>query len=762
MFSLRNVGWLLWAAALCPAPFTLAQSSLPAAPINLGFEEGQVGSPPVGWRLTTAGAEAAIVEQAAPEGKCVARLRRETGGHAPWGNLQQVIAADNYRAAQVELRARMLVSPPSAAARMWLRAEQAGRTLAIVDARNEPSSDGEWAEVALTLDVPAESDALAFGFIAFADATLLVDAVALRGEGPSRRPSLTPALPITPRELENLVAAARLLSYVRFFHPSDQAAGVKDWSRVAIELMEFAAPAADSEQLARRLREFFLPLAPTLEVWSGDASAAAPLSPPPASATARAQWRHFGAPLGQRTGSPYRSAIQKVSLSGAPTAEEHQRGFLIKSLGGGVTCRLPVMVYLDAAGTLPRAAPTPSHYVAGEAVTWSATQPATRWAGVALAWGVMQHFYPYFDVVSVDWDAALTVALRQAAENVDEQAYLLTLRELIAKLQDGHGSVTNPDVTVKSMLPLALGWAGRELVVVGKDTSAPAEIAVGDVVHSLNGVTVEEHYADVSRWISSATEGWRRARALVLLTYDLATSEQLPARLRKPSGAEYEVLLKRVTRSDAQDATLRRPANGADLAPGIVYMNLIGAEPAQLDQTQDALNAARGIVFDVRGYPAGAAFVVIQRLIDKNVASARWNVPIVRWPDREAWEWQTSGRWDVPPLAPRWSAKAAFLTDGSAISYAESIMGIVEAYQLGEIVGAATAGTNGNVNPFVLPGNYHVYWTGMKVLKHDGAQHHGVGILPTIAVERTPAGVAAGRDEVLERAVAALQAKLEK
>jgi C-terminal processing protease CtpA/Prc len=80
-------------------------------------------------------------------------------------------------------------------------------------------------------------------------------------------------------------------------------------------------------------------------------------------------------------------------------------------------------------------------------------------------------------------------------------------------------------------------------------------------------------------------------------------------------------------------------------------------------------------------------------------------------------------------------------------------MGIVEAYKLGAIVGGPTAGTNGNVNPFTLPGGYRLIWTGMQVLKHDGSRHHGVGILPTVPVVRTIAGVAAGRDELLEKAI---------
>jgi C-terminal processing protease CtpA/Prc len=111
----------------------------------------------------------------------------------------------------------------------------------------------------------------------------------------------------------------------------------------------------------------------------------------------------------------------------------------------------------------------------------------------------------------------------------------------------------------------------------------------------------------------------------------------------------------------------------------------------------------------------------------------------------------------IRPHKPHIAAKLVFITDGRAISYAESCMGIVEHYQLGAIVGEATAGTNGNVNPFTLPGGYRISWTGMKVLKHDGARHHGVGIRPTVPLQRTVAGIRQGRDEFLERAVELLK-----
>ena len=140
---------------------------------------------------------------------------------------------------------------------------------------------------------------------------------------------------------------------------------------------------------------------------------------------------------------------------------------------------------------------------------------------------------------------------------------------------------------------------------------------------------------------------------------------------------------------------------------------------------------ADGIVFDLRGYPSFDFRPVIARLIDETVTSAQWHVPLVHHPDRRDMRFQFSN-WSVRPKSPRFSKNVAFITDGRAISAAETLLGIIEHYKLAEIVGAPTAGTNGNINPFWLPGGYHVTWTGMRVLKHDGSQHHGVGIQPTV------------------------------
>jgi C-terminal processing protease CtpA/Prc len=240
----------------------------------------------------------------------------------------------------------------------------------------------------------------------------------------------------------------------------------------------------------------------------------------------------------------------------------------------------------------------------------------------------------------------------------------------------------------------------------------------------------------------------------------LPTEDPTELELRKPDGRTFTVNVARVEERTPNTATTHRPENGAELAPGIVYFDLNRAENEALEAAMPTLTAARAIIFDLRGYPGSAGYKLMEHLIDEPATSARWRVPIVRRPDREDVQMFDTGRWQLRPQQPQLTAKIAFVTDGRAISYAESIMGIVENYKFGEIIGANTAGTNGNVNPFTLPGGYTVVWTGMQVLKHDGSQHHGVGIAPTVPVTPTAMGIAEGRDEVLEKAVEVMKGKV--
>jgi C-terminal processing protease CtpA/Prc len=202
-----------------------------------------------------------------------------------------------------------------------------------------------------------------------------------------------------------------------------------------------------------------------------------------------------------------------------------------------------------------------------------------------------------------------------------------------------------------------------------------------------------------------------------------------------------------------------RPEKITLLKNDIYYIDLTRIFIKEVKDIIDKLAEAKGIVFDLRGYPKSINEILCH-LTDIPLTSVKWNIPQIIYPDRENLVgYDTSGIWNLEPLKPKLNGKIVFITNGRAISYAESVMGIVEAFKLGTIVGEPTAGTNGNVNPITLPGEYNIRFTGMKVLKHDGTPHHGVGIKPNVPVNRTIKGIREKRDEFLEKALEIIEGK---
>ena len=729
---------------------------------DLGFEAGALGQRPAGWFVPTDGWSAELSHERAAQGSTSAKRNLTAASTEPSGDLMRSLNAAPYRGRHVTLRAKVFVQGEGRS-QMWLRVDREnGRMGAFDNMADRPILPGEWKDALIEADVEYDAKALNLGFMALDAATVFIDAVSLTTwPDPNSKPQpATPARAPSPRELENLVAAARLLSYVRFFHPSDQAVGIVDWDRFAMDFLERAEPAADSAGLVRRLSDALAPIAPTVQLWAGPPEPGPPTPTAPAGATEVLSWRHYGAGrIGPGTHPLYRSEIERDPVASSDDRSGPARMHAVKSLGAGVSCRLPIQVFADAGGTLPHGR-TPEEWSKKDGTPkLTALNRSTRLAGVALAWGVLEHFYPYFDVVETSWDAVLPEAMKKAAADTDERAYVRTLWALTARLHDGHANVSNPELWNAKYLPLALQWAGTELVVVGTHAVAAETVKRGDVVVAIDGQSADECYRRVSEWISAATDGWRRVQSIFRLMIDLPTANPVAFTLRRPDGSTYSVTLPRV--SEWPDiAAPNRPRNGGAVAPGIVYFNLDRAGAAELDGVMNRLERAQGVVFDLRGYPGDAGVELILHLIDGPAASPRWMVPIARRPDREDVEWSPADRWSLVPKPPRLSAKIAFLTEGSAISYAESIMGIVEHYRLGEVVGSTTAGTNGDVNMFTVAGGFLVSFSGMRVLKHDGSRHHGVGVAPTVPVVPTPAGIAAGRDEVLERAVQVLQRRI--
>jgi C-terminal processing protease CtpA/Prc len=188
----------------------------------------------------------------------------------------------------------------------------------------------------------------------------------------------------------------------------------------------------------------------------------------------------------------------------------------------------------------------------------------------------------------------------------------------------------------------------------------------------------------------------------------------------------------------------------------IWYLNLDIIEMDTINKLLPQLERCEAIICDLRGYPNGNHDFIRYLMSVDDTTKAWMQVPEIVYPNHNGeigyqnFNWMEMMKASKPYLGNK---KIIFMINGKAISYAESFLGYIEGYNLATIIGQPTAGTNGNVNPFSLPGGYKISWTGMKVVKHNNSQHHGIGILPDIYIEKTIKGLRDGRDEYLEKAI---------
>lgn len=419
-------------------------------------------------------------------------------------------------------------------------------------------------------------------------------------------------------------------------------------------------------------------------------------------------------------------------------------------LGGGVSAILPVSLWADASpgGTVP-------HARAGEP-PWTGAAPgpdtrAARLAAVALMWGIQQHLNPELDPADPDWSAALPAALDGATRAETGEAFRQVLSRMLLPLHDVRtAGIVQRDSPEEKTLPLTWTWVEDRLVVtgvIGPAGAGAAALRAGDVVATLDGRPAAAVLADLEAITPGPSAATRRALALEFLTAGPAGSRVTLGieRAGKPAGS---VILAHDTDEQVPDTPL--PAF-AEPKPGIFYLDLRRTSDDDFKQLVPRLATARGLVLDVRGRP-DVSTVVLSHLAAKTVRSASWQVPVVMQPDHRDMRWLTTF-WSIEPKEPRFRARTAFLTDARATSFAETLLTMVESDHLGEIVGETSGGDDGNPTWSNLPGGWTVRWSEGRTLKQDGSLLHGAGVKPTVPATRTLAGIAAGRDEVVDRAV---------
>jgi len=370
-----------------------------------------------------------------------------------------------------------------------------------------------------------------------------------------------------------------------------------------------------------------------------------------------------------------------------------------------------------------------------------------RLADVIIAWNVFQHFYPYFDVINTDWEQQLILALKGALTDKSADDFFITLSKMLASLQDGHIWLYHPSQIKQASLPFIVNWIDDKAVVTHSKLNS---IKPGDIIVSLNGLPAGDIVRSQMDLISGSSQ-LSQFRSLRFFGAGKPDSDATVEVKQEDGISTYTV--SRVDRESSEEMEWSHLPVIGEIEDDIYYVSLSKASMSQIGEELEEIAVAKGVIFDLRGYP-NSNHQVINYLLTESVPSNQWRkTPKYIYPDQKKIVGYEESGWNLKPSDPHIQGKVVFLTDARAVSYAEAYLSFIEHYSLADIVGQSTGGVDGVTNLLKLPGGYISTWTGERVLKLDGSQHHLIGIQPTVPVRKTIGGVREGRDEFLETAL---------
>jgi C-terminal processing protease CtpA/Prc len=379
-------------------------------------------------------------------------------------------------------------------------------------------------------------------------------------------------------------------------------------------------------------------------------------------------------------------------------------------------------------------------------------------------WNVIHFFYPYQALFDRPWDETLTEFIPQFEADSNVLDYSLTVARMVSRIQDTHGFIRSsvftdyigasyPAISVQSI-------EGQTVITHVSDESAVmnAGIQIGDVILAVDGEEIGARRARLGQLFAASTPQalrWRVDRTV------LAGSKDSTARLRvqKADGRTIESMLPR----NAAPQRFYRPTPVYGVLPlGFGYMDLVRLMPDQVDAAFEAIEKTTAVIIDIRGYPNGVFELLGSRLTEKKVIGARFETPTPQSPDPTEESRVKFVQYVEPSAKWKYKGRVVVLINEDAISQSEHTCLMLEATAHATFIGMPTNGANGDVTLTVLPGNIGVSFSGHDVRHADGRQLQRLGIQPDIKVSPTIAGIRAGRDEVLERAIEYLRGNASK
>ncbi|MEI7831292.1 MAG: hypothetical protein WCI31_16050, partial [Prolixibacteraceae bacterium] len=441
------------------------------------------------------------------------------------------------------------------------------------------------------------------------------------------------------QKVKNLASFAKVYGYVKYFHPSDEVTKI-DWLKFSAYGAKEIENCRTKQQLVNTLTSLFSPIAssvkfivsksiPTYDLKS--------ITPTNLSGYRLTYWQHLGVGTGVKnytSRSAYSSfRVNRDTLSGDHKPFNYQPEFekiFITEIVEGVYCQMPMVLYCNANSTFSKADDTQFKRLVDKLklFDFSTEKAYMKLGNVINVYNVFQHFYPYFDVVDVNWNREFDKALNRCYTDNTSRDHLRTLQKFTAPLNDGHIDIYNGMNIDYSYSPnISWDWIENKLVIthVFRDDY---RFHVGDIVTQINGKSPEKYFEETKSLISAGTKGW-----LNYMANRISLEGEMNSLINiSIEGKTYDV--KRTVISYYKEKELEdKKEPYKKVEDGIWYLNIVQFNRETFNKLLPELVKAKAIICDARGYPKAEHYFIPHLMKSDDTTRSWMQIPQIIYPD---------------------------------------------------------------------------------------------------------------------------------
>ncbi len=374
-------------------------------------------------------------------------------------------------------------------------------------------------------------------------------------------------------------------------------------------------------------------------------------------------------------------------------------------------------------------------------------------------WNIINYYFPYKNLIKEDWDKVLREYIPKFINAANELEYKLAVLSIIARIHDTHANIWGRDRALHNykglrFAPLKIYFVESKAVVLryyDEVLGNKSGLKIGDVIESVNGKPVEEIInerlpltpaSNYPTQLRDIAEDLLRTNSSTLYVTCFNHLEKTP----KPVETFDVDDINRYAQYQDKKDTCYKLINS-----DISYLYLGSIKNEYLPKIIPQIIKTKGLIIDFRCYPSDfLVFSLSEYLLSEPKKFVKFSTGSITTPGLFTMREPLTVGKSNPSY---FKGKVVIIINEKTQSSAEYHTMAFRTAPRTTVIGSTTAGADGNVSRFNLPGGINTMISGIGVYYPDGRETQRIGIVPDLIVKPTIEGIKNGRDELLEKAI---------